>query len=669
MFAGVNRSIYILLPITMGVSMKKMLSTAIATTLTFFPVSGIVFAKDIDYKATVEVTGSNYSTDKYDDTDQNDKDDSAGDLVTGWVFKDRNRNGVMDRRERGIKNVMVSNGREVVLTDKHGFYLLPAYQGMTVFVTKPAGFEVPVDEYNVPQFSYHHMPDGSPDLRFGGLPATGPLPQEVNFPLIKGKKKKKFKMIVIGDTQPYSNNEVGYVRDTLANEFASMNMHNVEGIIVEGDVVGDDLGLYPRFKQILSVANVPQYFVPGNHDLDFDAPSDANSFDTFKREWGPAYYSFDIGEVHFITLDNVQYPCENYDGSHEFCDTSATYNGVVNEQQMEWLANDLALVPKHKLIVLNMHIPIISFVDSSSNKHQTDNAGDIYRLLDGRPALALSGHTHTLEHFEPGEGARADISGLDIPATPFPQIITGAGCGSWWSGDFDDDGVPMSYQRLGAKRGYLVFKFNGNTYEDTFKATGEPAQKQIAVSLLSPTFTAWYNQLLEWLQNGAIDKPPVNINDLDDTKIIPKHEIHETILTANVWNGSSATRVSVKIDNRDWAEMERSEKIMDPFALEKQMYVFRYAAESTSANPRAQGFELWTGSSNGPSSPRPSDEWMHTDVSNHLWQIAVPSDLDVGVHTAKVKAVDKFANKYTETLVFEIREERPERFFRNWLFE
>jgi len=631
--------------------MENQLSLAVAIALGSVSMSAI--AKNIDYKTSIEVTGVA----------------TIDTVVEGRVFNDRNRNGVKDRNERGIPNVLVSNGRDVVKTNSHGKYELPAYDGMTVFITKPAGYEVPVDKDNVPQFFYHHIPDGSPELRFGGLAPTGPLPEAVNFPLLNGKKKKNFKMIVIGDTQPYSNNEVGYVRDTLAKEFAVMDMENVEGVIVEGDVLGDDLGLYPRFKEILSVANAPQYYVPGNHDIDYDAQSDTNSFDTFKLEWGPTYYSFDIGDVHFVTLDNVQYPCENYDGKHGFCDESATYNGVVNAQQMEWLKNDLALVPKDKLVVLSMHIPIISFVDPFSNQHQTDNAGDIYKLLAGRPALALSGHTHTLEHFEPGEGERSGIPGLDIPPSPFPQIITGAGCGSWWSGDFDEDGVPMSYQRLGAKRGYMVFEFNGNTYKDNFKATGEGVEKQIAVSLLSPTFKDWYGQLLAWLQAGALDKPPVNINDLDDTKIVPLSEITETSLTANVWNGSSATKVSVKIDDGKAIEMSRSETTLDAFALEKEMYVFRYAAESTSGDDRAQGFELWTGATQGPSSPRPSDEWMHTDVSSHLWEVALPTDLSIGVHTAKVVAKDRFGRNHEEAIVFEVREQRPERFFRNWIFE
>ncbi|MBX2858200.1 MAG: calcineurin-like phosphoesterase family protein [Cellvibrionaceae bacterium] len=611
------------------------------------------YGSNVDYKAIVETIGES--------TDQS--------LAQGQVFRDKNRNGSLDKRERGIAGVLVSNGVDVVTTDDYGYYSIPAYEGMSLFITEPAGYDVPVNDMNVPQFFYHHLPNGSPPLRFGGLKPTGPLPAAINFPLIKSKYKHRFKMIVIGDTQPYSNTEISYVRDTLAKEFADMNMRDVEGLIVEGDVMGDDLGLFPRFKEIMSIAGVPQYYVGGNHDLDFDAPNDAHSFDTFKREWGPAYYSFDIGRVHFVTLDNVQYPCTNYDGEHAFCDSEATYNGVISKRQMEWLANDLAHVPMDKLVVINLHIPLVSFVDSSSNKHQTDNAADLYALLDGRPALSLSGHTHTLEHFEPGEGARPNVSGVDIPASPFPQIIAGAGCGSWWTGDFDEEGIPMSYQRLGGKRGYLVFEFNGNRFRDTFKATGMAPQKQINVGVLSPAFNHWYDELLGWLRAGAEDKPPLNINELADTRIVPRNELADTEITANVWNGSSATKVYLKLEGRKAIKMQRSEVSLDPFALKKQMYVFRYAAESNSGNQRSQGFELFGGSSNGPSSPRPSDEWQHVDNSNHLWKVALPVDLENGVHKATVTAIDKYKRKYSETVVLEVREQRPDPLFRDYVFE
>lgn len=109
-------------------------------------------------------------------------------------------------------------------------------------------------------------------------------------------------------------------------------------------------------------------------------------------------------------FDDVKYPCtpfeDNVDGLHPFCNdpvNSPTYNGVITEEQMEWFHNELKYVPHDRLIVMNMHIPIISFVDKEATKHQVDNAEELYAMLEGRKALALSGHTHTLEHFQTGE--------------------------------------------------------------------------------------------------------------------------------------------------------------------------------------------------------------------------------------------------------------------------
>ena len=62
---------------------------------------------------------------------------------------------------------------------------------------------------------------------------------------------------------------------------AARNNANTECLIFAGDVMGDDLSLYPRFKRIIAASKIPQYFVGGNHDLDFDAETDQHSFDTF----------------------------------------------------------------------------------------------------------------------------------------------------------------------------------------------------------------------------------------------------------------------------------------------------------------------------------------------------------------------------------------------------
>ena len=296
---------------------------------------------------------------------------------------------------------------------------------------------------------------------------------------------------------------------------------NQQGVIFEVDVMGDELSLYQRFEDVVAVADIPQYFAAGNHDYDFDSPHMDHSFDTFPREFGPEYYSFEIGQVHFVVLEDVRYPClaeeDNLDGLHEFCDypTRSDYNGVVPERQLEWLKNDLAQVPTDKLVFLHLHIPIHSFIDQNLIKHMVDNTVDLYEAVgcsrgaDGsfsaenceRRIVSASAHTHTVENMLPGEVFEGFLTTLDqdslldesrVPgATPFHQLILGAASGSWWSGDFDSNGIPESYQRLGAPKGYFIFEFDGNTYKETYKAAGKPLTEQMHMDILTPAFREW----------------------------------------------------------------------------------------------------------------------------------------------------------------------------------
>lgn len=639
--------------------------------------AGDAMAKATDYVAGIEAIPSTSGV-------------ATPDTVTGTVFHDINRNGSFDADEPGIEGVMVSNGLDVVQSGADGSYTLPARDSMSVMIVKPAGFDVPVDEDNIPQFAYHHLPEGSPPLRFGGLEPTGDLPSAINFPLVEADVGTEFSCVVMGDTQPYSNMEVSYVRDSIANELAAMDMSRFECVILQGDVMGDDLSLFPRFKDIMSVADTPVYFVGGNHDLDFDAPTDANSFDTFKREWGPAYYAFEIGDVVFVGLDNVRYPCTEEDaalGNRDFCADpmgAPTYNGVISDEQMTWLENTLEFVPEDKLIVLNMHIPLVSFVDQEETKHQTDNVADLYALIGDRPALALSGHTHTLEQFRPGESFEGWQEAVGVGPTPFPQIITGAPSGSWWSGDLDVNGIPMSLQRLGSPRGYLVFDFDGNTFVDTFKASGQAADDQMSISFNTPTFREWYTTLRDWMAaNEGYEgtTPPVNVNDLNDYKMLTDADLAGgTHLMVNVWNGSQDTQVAIEIPGMGSFEATRTQEgagegmitdaeFVDPFALVRQMTVARFSHTSASGDERAQGWRTWQGAEWGPGVAGPLREWMLTDQSSHLYALALPPELPHGTHVAYVTVTDHHGREFFETITFEVVEEKPNMYWQAELFE
>ncbi|WMS41084.1 calcineurin-like phosphoesterase family protein [Acuticoccus sp. MNP-M23] len=635
--------------------MKLTLAALLAATAFSAP----ALAKDPTYIAAIDVVrGAN----------------DGGDHATGTVFVDANRNGTLDNGEAGIAGVSVSNGREVVATDADGKYSLPAYGDMNVFVTKPAGYLVPLDEDMIPQFNYVHKEAGSPPLRFGGIEPTGPLPQAINFPMIEASVKTDFKALVFGDPQPYNNREVGYVRDTVGKMLLERDLADVEFLLFEGDIMGDDLSLYPRFKKVIAVGNTPQYYVAGNHDLDLDATSDKDSFDTFRREFGPEYYAFDYGDVHLVVLDNVRYPCNGVD-VHEFCavDASPNYNGVIHDRQTAWLKADLANVPQDKLIIVNAHVPFQSFTDSGAKKHQTDNFAELAAIIGDRPALGLSGHTHTTENITPGEGFAGWKEATGLETAPFRQIITGAVSASWWAGDFNDQGVPRSTQRLGAPRGYYEFGFNGPDYTDTYIAFGKPDDAQLHASFNSPRFRKWAEALTAFAEKGPIpgDKlPPVTVNDLGDLYMLTRADIEGgTFVAVNVWNGSKDAKVQVSIDGGapvtavrtqpgDGEAQFKGAEYADPLAVTKQATQGRQAWRSVEGREETAGFQTWRGTS-WAGQPGPFQAYMLARQSSHLWRADLPADLATGVHMLTAHTTDRHGRTFATSFTFEVVDELP----------
>jgi C terminal of Calcineurin-like phosphoesterase len=114
----------------------------------------------------------------------------------------------------------------------------------------------------------------------------------------------------------------------------------------------------------------------------------------------------------------------------------------------------------------------------------------------------------------------------------------------------DSSVVPETWQRSGGPRGYVLLEFQGNTYEDTFKATGIDTGRQMSIDLLTPEFDEWFETIAAWRNaNPTSDAPsPVNINDLPDTKQVTIDELSEIFLSANVWNGSKDSVVRVSFD-------------------------------------------------------------------------------------------------------------------------
>lgn len=605
--------------------------------------------------------------------------DSRPHAIEGRVFEDLNLDGMYQADEPGISGVKVSNGLEVTLSDTYGRYRLPVRSDMNLFVVQPRGWEVPVDGRRVPQFFYIHKEGGSPgDLRFGGLPDSGPAPRTINFPLRRNSTPDHFRAAVIGDSQTYSNREVGYFRDSAINDLINLDGPVPDLLLYLGDVVGDDLGLLDRVIRLGAAVGAPQWLVHGNHDLDFDTRSDADSSDTWRRVFGPNYYAFEQGNTLFVVLDNVVYPCGAEDmrrPGREFCGDpdKPTYNGRVPDEQMRWLENLLALTSEETLIVFATHIPFVSFVDPASAKHQTDNLAEIFRLVEGRPALSLSGHTHTMENHAPAQFFAGWAEAVGIHQLPFRHIIAGAASGSWYNGDLNYRGVPMSFQPMGAPKGILMLDFDGSEYRETYLGSGLASHKSMWTGLNTPRFREWFSVLQGWSRKPRVERlaeiPPLSINDLGDTRLLTRGDLQEGVwVTANVWAGSAENVLSLSLNDEPPITMVRTQsgtgegirkgpEYADPFAAQRQLSVARVALQSESGEPRHQGYEAFRGSRFGPAAPQPAGSLANQNM--HLWRHRLAADLPTGVHRITITNTDRHGRQSHDAFVFEIVDALP----------
>lgn len=448
--------------------------------------------------------------------------DAAQETARGIVFDDTNRNCILDKGEQGIPGVVVSNQTQAVQTDDKGFFRLPVTNETIIFVSKPAGYNVPVNENNFPQFYYIHQPTGSPTgLKYQGISPTGKLPAMIYFPLFKSTSEDNFDVVVMGDPQTATPEEIGFFRDSIVNGLMGTN---ARFYLALGDIMYNDLSLYGQMNRVVGQIGIPIHHVMGNHDMDFQVPDHIHEAETFKRFHGPDYYSFNHGKVHFVVLNTIK-----YNGWNREENKAGRYTGYIHDRQLTWLKNDLSFVPEDHLVVLSMHIPVFSDLYPRDDFSQVTNRTDFFKILENREhLLALAGHMHFIEYIEftPTHG----WNGKAI----FPSLTAGAACGTWWHGPRDPHGIPFGLCTDGAPNGYFIFTFEGNQYHYRFHPAAPAADSQMRIN--SPIGT-------------------LSLQDCKDGKIA---------VNVNVFTGTPRTTVTFRIDNGPEIRMERT-VMNDPF--------------------------------------------------------------------------------------------------------
>lgn len=425
--------------------------------------------------------------------------------VSGFVFEDKNNNGTKESTEKGLANVAVSNGKDVVLTDAKGQYTLNIANDNIVFVIKPTGYKVPLDEYNLPKSYALHKPQGTPaHFKFKGAQQSIDAQRSLDFGLVAQKEANDFAVYVFGDPQPYTMEDIQYFDKAIIQEAKSNN--RIAFGISMGDLVGDNLDLHTPYKEVIKKMDMPWYNVMGNHDMNYDATADSLSDEAFEKNFGPANYAFNYGNAHFIVLDDILYP-DPRDGKG--------YWGGFRPDQLAFIKNDLQHVSKDKLIVLNFHIPLL-ITGEDEFIHQDRQA--LFDLLEGyENVLAISAHTHLQRHnfYSIADGWRN--------RKPLHEYNVGTTSGDWYSGRINEQGVPASTMRDGTPKGYAVMQVKNNTYTLDYKVAGAPQDYQI--NIYAP-------------------------------KVLAKDKRTSASIFANFFMGTATDKVYCRIDNGDWKPMK-----------------------------------------------------------------------------------------------------------------
>lgn len=166
-----------------------------------------------------------------------------------------------------------------------------------------------------------------------------------------GNSGSAAKIVILGD------NRDGY--DTFEKIINQVNGISPAVVIDNGDLVfGGKPNQYRLFDQLASNISTTLLTTLGNHDIR------GSGKDTYTMLYGPAYYSFDYLDSHFIFLDSSP-------GWSQF--------QAISDQQYSWLENDLRKSQGRNIFVVS-HIPP---VDPRSGVTQNEIANYFDKVASG----------------------------------------------------------------------------------------------------------------------------------------------------------------------------------------------------------------------------------------------------------------------------------------------
>lgn len=499
--------------------------------------------------------------------------------------------------QEGIKGVVVSDGEEITTTNDKGIYQLRSKKKYGyVFISIPSGYEVPSDGV-LPQF-------------YQSLKSDANTAERADFKLNPVSGQDEYKMFILGDihlaNRTGDRNQFKEFTDDL-NSYRNFHLNEKMYALTLGDMTWD-LYWYKNnfsFPEYLSTVNsqlkgLQIFHTIGNHDFDYKATSDFAAGSSYRSQIAPMYYSFNIGKIHYVVMDDID--CSQYDGT-----TSRKYLERLSDEQINWLAKDLAYVSKDTPLIIAMHAPIFRPQEKGGFRidHDATSTNKLLETVKDYQVQFVTGHTHVNYNVLPQD----DITG----GRNFYEHNTAAICASWWWSGYLTPGIHISLD--GTPGGYGIWDIDGKNIKYIYKSTGYDENHQFRSYDLNnvhfsmddvPLMPASVPASVKWEYTKYTDAYPENSNN-------------EVLI--NIWNWNPQWTLTVSDENGKSLETT-SVWAYDPLHI-AALSVKRFNSASLSSTPA-----------------------FITEKSGHFFKVkADNADIDL-----KITVKDEFGHTWTEDM-------------------
>ncbi|WP_370815938.1 calcineurin-like phosphoesterase C-terminal domain-containing protein [Alistipes shahii] len=433
--------------------------------------------------------------------------------------------GIVSSAGVGVENVVVSDGAEVTVTNEKGIYQLKsAKKWGYVFISVPSGYEVPSVGV-LPQF--HRALKNSADVV-----------ERADFKLEKVDGQDSYKIFMLGDMHLANRTgDLGQFAQFTSDLTDYMTRHKGEKMyaLTLGDMTWDlywysNSYYFPQYLNTINsqIKNLQIFHTMGNHDNDFQTRSDYDAAVKYVDQICPTYYSFNIGKVHYVVMDDID--CSSYDGTE-----SHNYVKSLSAEQLDWLAKDLSHVAKTTPVVVAMHAQVF-YPTTSGFKidHDQVNTLRLFDILDGYTVRFVTGHTHKLFNVTPD----API----VDGHNFREYNSGSVCASWWWSGNLTPGIHIGTD--GTPGGYGIWDVTGTDFQCLYKSTGWPEEYQFRSYDLNNVHFSMADVPLMPSDISASVKNAY----MQYVNAYPQNNDNEVLI--NIWNWNSDWTLSVVDENR-----------------------------------------------------------------------------------------------------------------------